>query len=396
MLNIIGISLKYKELAILIVSEPAINETGYVSKYLPLIEKHIDRDVFKVHIIASYSGLKPLKKKFSNVYPIMFYPTASYGIRLYLGYLLYLLLAFFKVIRLAPRIGAQVLVSLGGHAYSGLIVALAAKLLHRKSVVRVSEPTRYIVWLKYKLGPLISCFICFLERLTFYLCDVVISNRDMRSYSPRLVRKQLLLSQGVDLSIFNPKVTPAISSKCFPKLITVARLDKIKNIEGVIEAVKLLKGKYPEISYHIVGSGPEEANLRNKVRELNLEKEVYFHGQVSPEMVPKLLKSCDVFVLPSFIEGLPSAVLEAMACGLPVIIGSTTAGRKEWFVDGENALIVKSVPQSIAEAVNQLLSNKELRNKLIANGIKYVREYHDSSRTKVQFTNIILELLKQR
>jgi len=75
----------------------------------------------------------------------MFYPTASHGLGLYLGYLLYLSIAFFKIIQLVPKIGVHVLISLGGHAYSGFIVVLTAKLLRRKSVVRISEPTRYIV-----------------------------------------------------------------------------------------------------------------------------------------------------------------------------------------------------------------------------------------------------------
>jgi len=374
--------------------EPTINEVGYVSKHIPLIKKHIDFNLFEIHLIASHSGLKPLKESFSNVYSVRFYPTASHGLGLYLGYLLYHSIAFFKVIQSVPKTGVHVLISLGGHAYSGFIVALTAKLLRRKSVVRISEPTRYIVWSRYGFGPLISGFVNFLEKLTFYLCDVVISNRDMGWYSPKIVMKQRLLSQGVDLSMFNREVVPAFHSKHFPKLITVARLDEQKNIEGVIEAVGLLKEKYPEISYHVVGSGPDEVNLRNKVRKLTLEEHVYFYGYVSPEVIPRLLRSCDVFVLPSFIEGLPSAVLEAMACGLPVVVGSTKYGWKEWFVDGENALVVRSDSQSIAKAIDQLVSDKELMDKLVANGIRHVRECHDSSKTKTQFTVIVRRLLE--
>lgn len=379
---------------ILVLLEPALSEDGYISKYIPLMEKHIDFDLFEVYVMGSYSGLRALKKRFDNVYSIPFCPTATHGFGLYLGYLSYLTIAFFKVIQLVPKIGAFALISLGGHAYSGLIVAVTAKLLRRKSVVRISEPTRYIVWSRYRFGPLISWFINILEQVAFSLSDVVISNRDMSWYSSKIGAKRRLLSQGVDLSLFNPEVTPAFHSKAFPKLITVARLDKQKNIEGVIEAVGLLKQKYPEILCYIVGSGSDEVNLRNRVAKLALSEHVYFRGYVDPEMIPKLLKSCDIFVLPSFIEGLPSAVLEAMACGIPVIVGSTRYGWKEWSIDGENALIVGGDPKSIAKAINLFISNEELRNKLIVNGVRYVREYHDSSKTKTKFSAIVRQLSK--
>jgi len=379
---------------VLVLLESAFSESGYASKYVPLMEKHVDFNLFEVHVMGSCSGSAILRKRFDNVYLIPFYPAATHGLGLYVGYLLYLSVAFFKVVRLVPKIGVHVLISLGGHAYSGLIVALTAKLLRRKSVVRISEPTRYIVWSRYRFGPLISCLVNFLERLTFSLSDVVISNRDMRWYSSKIVTKQRLLSQGVDLSLFNPKVAPAFHTLAFPKLITVARLDKQKNIESVIKAVGLLEEKYPEILYYIVGSGPDEVDLQDKVTKFAANEHVYFYGYVSPEIIPGLLRSCDFFVLPRFIEGLPSAVLEAMACGLPTIVGSTRYGWKEWFTNEENALIVESDPQSIAEAVDQLISNEPLRSKLTVNGVRYVRECHDSSKTKIQFTAIVRQLLR--
>jgi glycosyltransferase involved in cell wall biosynthesis len=383
-----------KKKVVLVILEPALTEVGYVSKYVPLIKKHLDSNLFELHIIGSYLGIKPLKEKFSNVHSVMLWSIAVRGLGLYLGYISYLLFVFFKVMRLAPRVGAQVLVSLGGHVYSGLVVAMASKLLNRKSIIRISEPTRYIVWSRYAFGPIISSFIKAFEQLAFTLSNVVISNRDMSWYSSKIGKKQVVLSQGVDLSLFNSKASSMFISEAFPRLITVSRLDKQKNIKSVIETVGLLKSKYPEILYYIVGSGPDEAELRDKVAKLSLDKHVCFYGQATPEMIPNLLRSCNVFVLASFIEGMPSAVLEAMACGLPVVIGSTKFGWKEWFVDGENALIVGSGSQSIAQAIVRLMSDGKLRGKLVENGEMYVRKHHNSSRTKQQFTTIVEQLLK--
>ena len=388
------VEMSSRKIVVLVLLEPGLSEREYVSTYVPLMEKHIDSSLFETHVIGSYLGLRILKKTFDNVYLIPFCPTATHGLGLYLGYLLYLTVAFFKLVQLVPKIGVHVLISLGGHAYSGLIVAVTARLLRRKSVVRISEPTRHVKLWKYRFGHLISCLINVQEQLTFSLSDVVISNRDMCWYSSKIVKKQRLLSQGVDLSLFNPRVAPALHSEGFPKLITVARLDKQKNIEGVIEAVALLEKKYPEIFYYIVGSGPDEVYLLDAVTKFGLDEHVYFYGYVSPEIIPRLLRSCDIFVLPSWGEGLPSAVLEAMACGLPAIVASTRYGWTNWFTNKENVLLVDGKPQSIAEAIDQLVSNEQLRNTLIVNGLRHIREYHCSSKTKTQFTTIVEQLLK--
>lgn len=388
------VEMSSRKIVVLVLLEPGLSGREYVSSYVPLMKKHIDFSLFEIHVIGSYLGSRILKKTFDNVYIIPFGPTATHGLGLYLGYLLYLIVAFLRLFQLVPKIGVHVLISLGGHAYSGLIVAITARLFRRKSIVRISEPTRYVILWKYRFGSLISCSINVQEWLTFSLSDVVISNRDMCWYSSKIVKKQRLVSQGVDLSLFNPRKAPALHSEGFPKLITVARLDKPKNIHGVIEAVGLLEKKYPEIFYYIVGSGPDEVYLREAVTKFGLDEHVYFYGYVSPEIIAGLLRSCDIFVLPSWGEGLPSAVLEAMACGLPAIVASPKCGWTNWFTNKENALLVDGKPQSIAEAIDQLISNEQLRNTLIVNSLKHVREYHCSSKTKTQLTTIVDKLLK--
>jgi len=118
-----------RKIVVLVLLEPGLSESEYVSTYVPLMKKHIDFNLFEIHVIGSYLGLRILKKTFDNVYLIPFCPTATHGLGLYLGYLLYLIVAFFKLIQLVPKFGVHVLISLAGHAYSGLIVAVTARLL---------------------------------------------------------------------------------------------------------------------------------------------------------------------------------------------------------------------------------------------------------------------------
>jgi glycosyltransferase involved in cell wall biosynthesis len=374
---------------LLVVLEPAFRETDYSQKYLPLIEKHIDADFFDIHIIGSSSGFRVLKEKYQNVYSVPFYPHSAYRIQLFVGYLVYLFYAFFLALRQSCRLKVKVVVSLGGHPYSGFIASLVAELTGKKSIIRISEPTRFIVQKRYTIGHLISKIISLQERISFTLADVIIANRDMNWYSSRLSGKQVLLSQGINLSLFNNSVHPIVESSSFPKLITVARLDRQKNIESVMEAVSSLMSRYLSIKYYIVGRGPDEEELRRMSNIVNRSHEhILFCGNVSPQLIPSYLTSADFFVLPSSIEGLPSAVLEAMACGLPVILSSTQFGCSKWFVNGENALLVKGDHESIASALEELIRDDHLRRKLIANAMRFVRKNHDSSKTRRRFVSI--------
>lgn len=98
-------------------------------------------------------------------------------------------------------------------------------------------------------------------------------------------------------------------------LISVGELTKRKNHIVMIEAMAILK-ELPLV-YLICGTGPMEETLRRRVQELGLEKRVFFAGYVNE--VPRMLSQADCFVFPSLQEGLPVAVMEAMAVGLPVI-----------------------------------------------------------------------------
>lgn len=378
---------------VLVLLEPCITDADYESKMIPLMKKHLDPTSFTISVLCSAVGSKAIEGKCEKYFLVRHRFTSSNDVVFWLEYSWYLFLSFFKLIQVAKSTKAQVITSLSGHAYSGFVVSLAARILHRKSIVRISEPTRYVTRGRYRFSSLVSTLVGIAESSTFRLCDVVISNRDMSWYHSKVYSKQRVLSQGVDLALFNRKVMPALNSRAFPKLITVSRLDKQKNIASVIKALKLLRDRYPTIVYHIVGMGHDEKNLRKEVRALELDDYVVFHGYVKPERIPSLLKSCDIFILPSLIEGLPSAVLEAMACGIPVILGYTCYDYANWLVNQERAILVTGEPKTVADAIVRVMSDNKLERKLVLNALDYVRKYHNSSSAKVHFTKIVRELL---
>ena len=135
----------------------------------------------------------------------------------------------------------------------------------------------------------------------------------------------------------------------------VSRLDPIKDHAGLIGAFGRVRKTYPECYLVVIGDGPERERLaaRNApgVHLLGLRRDI-----------PELLRGLDVFVLPSLNEGIPNTVLEAMACGLPVV-ATAVGGTPELVRDGHNGYLV--APQdypAMADRLVQYLRNETLRN----------------------------------
>jgi glycosyltransferase involved in cell wall biosynthesis len=104
------------------------------------------------------------------------------------------------------------------------------------------------------------------------------------------------------------------------RLATVGRLTKNKNAEAVIRALPRVREAYPQVSLSVVGDGPYGPELKNIVADAELESAVAFHGNLAHDEVLAVLSRSHIFVFPTRVaEGFPKSVLEAMACGLPVV-----------------------------------------------------------------------------
>jgi phosphatidylinositol alpha-1,6-mannosyltransferase len=154
--------------------------------------------------------------------------------------------------------------------------------------------------------------------------------------------KNLAIDCGVNadkITVINPGVNPIenLDKKSIqqvesllkiksPRLITVSRLDKRKNHEKVIMALRNLKQAYPNIVYICIGGGEEEENIKKLVKELNLESQVMFFKEISFNLKNALLAKSDIFVMPSIIhkksiEGFGIVYLEAAQYGVPSLGG---------------------------------------------------------------------------
>jgi glycosyltransferase involved in cell wall biosynthesis len=167
------------------------------------------------------------------------------------------------------------------------------------------------------------------------------------------------IPNSIDRSIFysESKKETAESTVIFS-----GALDKRKGVEVLLEAWKDVHKIFPKCNLMILGKGPQKTYLEIKADRLGITDAVKFTGHVSS--VPDYLRIADIFVLPSLQEGLPNSLLEAMACGLPVI-ASKIGGVVDVVEDGKSGILVEPGDISgLASAMVRLLKDNVLRQRL--------------------------------
>ncbi len=157
---------------------------------------------------------------------------------------------------------------------------------------------------------------------------------------------------------------------------TVGNFTAKKDHATLLRALAQVDEKIPSVRLVLVGSGPLEAELRRLVTSLGLDATVVFAG--SRGDVPELLPAFDVFALSSRFEGLPIALLEAMATGLPCV-ATTVGGIPEVVTDGHDGLLVEPAdPVRLAVALSSLLGDPDRREELGGNAARRAGDFEVS------------------
>jgi len=153
---------------------------------------------------------------------------------------------------------------------------------------------------------------------------------------------------------------------------TLARLMPQKGLKHLIDALAILKDIGVTPHCLLVGDGPERPALVNQMQDLGLDASIHFLGFKNDAW--KYLHTMDCFILPSIWEGLPYALLEAMAAKKPVI-ATAIFGMEEILTHEQNGLLVQSEnPIQLAEAIQRLYTNRDLAKKLATNGRQLVEQ----------------------
>jgi glycosyltransferase involved in cell wall biosynthesis len=178
-----------------------------------------------------------------------------------------------------------------------------------------------------------------------------------------------------------------------PCLLVLASLVARKGIDVLLDALALLDAHAPQPALWIAGDGPERGALERRARALGLAQRVHFLGWRSD--ASDLLAACDVFVLPSRLEGLGVAALEAMAAARPVV-ASAVGGLADAVVHERTGLLVPpDDPGALGAALARLLEDPSLRKRLGDAGPARVREKYSAEQMVDAYEALYAEVLAE-
>ncbi len=178
-----------------------------------------------------------------------------------------------------------------------------------------------------------------------------------------------------------------------PLIGVVARLSNVKGIDVLIRAMPLILKEIPSANLLIAGQGPQEAALKKLTQDLKLTAHVHFKSTVN--QTQDLLCAFDVFVMPSLMEGLGLSVMEAQACGIPVV-ASSIGGLVDLIEDGRSGYLVPvNDPAALANRVIEVLRNPR-QSKVMAQQARLNIEQHFSAEMMLKQTLEIYEQYSRR
>jgi glycosyltransferase involved in cell wall biosynthesis len=208
-----------------------------------------------------------------------------------------------------------------------------------------------------------------------------------------------VIPNGVNLDDFTESLTREEIEIRFPQLkdrrwlLFMGRLHPIKGVDLLIEAFAKLRRKIPDAI--LVLAGPNEGNYQAIIdrysKKLAINEDICFTGMVSGDLKNGFLKQSEIFCLTSYSEGLPMGVLEAMACGLPVVI--THECRIPEIKEYNAGILVERNPDKIAEALLLIMEDKEIKNQMKYNALGLIKVLFTQEAVCQKYENLFQSII---
>lgn len=252
---------------------------------------------------------------------------------------------------------------------SGSWVALIAKLIHRKKLILRCGYELYRFVCHQGVSAVKRRAVYLLETAAYRLADkIILTAEDQKHYVIKTfaISEQSIsvVSNFIETSFFKPTDNRDRNKS---RLLFVGRLSMQKNLLNLIDA---LKGTALELD--VVGNGELKKTIADYANTQQVS--VNFLGKVSNRNLPDLINQYEIFVLPSFYEGNPKAILEAMSCGLAVV-GTKVLGIQNIIKHDVNGLLCETSPNSLKSAIQRLAADEALRKKLGCKAREYVLQH---------------------
>ena len=217
---------------------------------------------------------------------------------------------------------------------------------------------------------------------------IIIIYNFIRNYAEKMGGTDInLIYNRINLTQFSPDVKP-ILKESKPVIICVGRLIKEKNQECLIRAIKDL-----DVILLVIGNGLEYDNLQKLSRDLGIEEKVRFETSIPNERIHEYYTSATIFALPIKYGGFAIPALEAAASGLPVILPQQEFDPNPDIIK-DFALLVKNNPDSFKNAITKIISDDNLRKKMILNGLSTTKKINGDIMEEKE-KDLYLKLLKK-
>ncbi len=356
-------------------------EGGGSERQLREIAKALDRSGFQPHagcFRADGAGRRELE---AAGVPVVHFPVYSF---LSTG----AVSGAFALARYVRRHGIRLI-----HAFdypTGVFAVPAGRFLTSAKVVSSQRSHRDLIPRHYR--PLVL--------MTDHLVDAIVVNCDF-------VRRHLqqdervpdariqLCYNGIDLEAFRARDAlrpPQLERDCFV-IGVVCVLRPEKGISTLLQAFARVRHLRPGMKLAIVGDGPRLESLQAESRALGIQERCVF--ALSTGQVTEWLRAIDIFVLPSLSEAMSNALMEAMACGCPVV-ASRVGGNPELVRNAETGLLfAPGDAAGLADALQTLLENEPLRRRLAEAGANFVREHFSIRASAQRMGEIYAKLLRR-
>lgn len=243
------------------------------------------------------------------------------------------------------------------HQLAGAIPAVITHWLMRTPLI-VRGGFQWLTFARKQGASRLKLFcISLIEQLTYRSARAIIhtTQQDANFVTKRYhidTAKLHVIPNWVDTDLFRPmSLEKSSRTVCF-----VGRLEKQKNIEALIQAMNDVEG-----TLVLYGDGSLRRTLEEQAQKLHVDVE--FRGHIANEALPAALNACTIFVLPSRYEGNPKVLLEAMACGLPVV-GTNVEGIASVIEHEKTGLLCELNSDSIRQVVMTLLDDQKLQQRL--------------------------------
>jgi glycosyltransferase involved in cell wall biosynthesis len=243
---------------------------------------------------------------------------------------------------------------------------LMAKVLRKKvitSAIGLGSRTYGKAYHKgfFSMGGAVSTMFSILERANFSLSNrIIVESEGVIDFFNLDKYRQKLIATGaryIDTDFFQIKK----ELRGRKNLIGyIGRLEEGKGVMNFVRAIPLILERHDNLKFFLGGHGPLYDRIKDELKNNNLSQKVKLTGWISHDKIADYLNELKLFILPSYSEGLPTGVLEAMACGTPVL-ATPVGGIPDIIKDGETGFILEdNSPEGIAENVIRVLEHQNL------------------------------------